>query len=346
MGHRPGAKLEDDLGGRMGWGTAERRCAQAAAILAALLGLGSAGAAQARDARQLSEFPDAPSALLSTSAEVQAESGTPTSAEDDGDADGQPKDQKKTRLPRCPDKDDGKAAASSSQGPPPLQGPPPCAMENQIQPIITLAPSKPLTSKEKGRLAFRDVIDPFNLVTIVGYSGVAIAANSHSAYGPGFAGWGRYTGYGFAQDIQVEFLQTYAIPSLVHQDPRYHRIPQATVKRRIWHAIEHTYVSQHDDGRPMPNYATLLTYPLSAELSDLYVPGIQTDLRSTGRRVAIGIATDPAAALTAEFLPDVAKRIHIHIVFVQEILNRMATGAPTVTTSSIQMDPAGAAGMQ
>jgi hypothetical protein len=79
----------------------------------------------------------------------------------------------------------------------------------------------------------------------------------------------------------------------------------------------------------MPNYATLLTYPIGAEISDEYVPGIQTDIKSTSRRVAIELATDPAGSLVAEFLPDVAKRIHIHIVFVQEILNRMVVGAPT-----------------
>jgi len=206
--------------------------------------------------------------------------------------------------------------------------PPPCPRENPIQLIVTSKNVGPLTSKEKGLLAIRDFVDPFNFATIAAYSVGAIAANAHSPYGPGLAGFGRLTGYGLAADARGEFFETYAIPSLLHQDPRYHRMPDANFKRRVWHAIEHTYVSQHDDGRPMPNYATLLSYPISGEISDLYVPGIQTDLRSTGKRVAIGIATDPAGALVAEFLPDVAKRIHIHIVFVQEILNRMVVGAP------------------
>jgi hypothetical protein len=89
-------------------------------------------------------------------------------------------------------------------------------------------------------------------------------------------------------------------------------------------------VSQHDDGRPMPNYATLGTYVISAELTNLYVPGIETDGASTVKRIGIGIASDPAGAIVAEFLPDVAKRIHIHIVFVQEIVNQMVVGSPSV----------------
>jgi hypothetical protein len=201
--------------------------------------------------------------------------------------------------------------------------------ENPIQPIVTSEHVQPLSSKEKGVLAVRDFLDPFNFITIAGYSAIVVATNSHTAYGSGFQGFAKLTGYGLAEDAQGEFLQTYAISSLAHEDPRYHRMPSASVKRRIWHAIEHTYVSRHDDGRRMPNYATLLTYPISGELCDLYVPGIQTDAASTARRVTIGIATDPAGAIVAEFLPDVAKRIHINILFVQEILNQAIVGAPS-----------------
>ena len=82
----------------------------------------------------------------------------------------------------------------------------------------------------------------------------------------------------------------------------------------------------------MPNFSTLLTYPITAELSNLYVPGVQKDAASTARRIGIGLATDPAGSIVAEFLPDVARRVHIHVVFVQEILNEMIAGAPATTS--------------
>lgn len=296
------------------------------ALLATLLGLAPAAGGQTA---QPANLPDAPSALLAqanldpnTDAQQTASAGTQGQVKTTPSA-------KHRELPPCPDANYPALNSPST----PVQSPPPCREENPIQPIVTSRRAKPLTSKDKARLAIRDFTDPFNFLTIAAYSAVAVAANSHSPYGPGFAGFGRLTGYGLAQDAQGEFLETYAIPSLVHEDPRYHRMPEATFGRRFWHAVEHTYVSQHDDGRPMPNYATLLSYPISAEISDQYVPGIQTDLPSTARRVVIGIATDPAGSLVAEFLPDVARRIHIHIVFVQEILNRMVVGAPTTTTA-------------
>jgi hypothetical protein len=195
----------------------------------------------------------------------------------------------------------------------------PCA-EDPFQLIVNPGDVTPLTPTQKGLLATRVTIDPFNLATVALYSGFYVGFNSHSAYGPGFKGFGRLTGYSLLGDAQGNFFGIYAIPTLAHEDPRYHRLPGRPVKIRILHALAHTIISQHDDGTLMPNYATLLTYPISAELSNLYVPGIGSNGPSTVKRIALGYATDPSSALIAEFLPDFAKRVHVHIVFVQQLL--------------------------
>lgn len=266
------------------------------------------------------DLPDAPSAQMSKSAEVDGQSQVSSSDTSEKDPDGM---SKSAPMRPCNDSD-------YTLDTMPLQGPPPCIPENPIQPFVTSIHIEPLSSKQKGVLAIRDVLDPFNFITIAGYSAIATAVDPHSAYGPGFKGFAKLSMYGVAEDVQGEFFQTWLIPSIAHQDPRYHRMPTANFRRRLWHAIGHTYVSQHDDGTKMPNYATLITYPISAELSNLYVPGIQTDGRSTVKRISIGIATDPAGAIVAEFLPDVARRIHIRIVFAQQILNQVMAGAPSV----------------
>ena len=38
-----------------------------------------------------------------------------------------------------------------------------------------------------------------------------------------------------------------------------------------------------------------------------------------------GYATDPIENEITEFLPDLAKRIHIHVIFVQRVLNQVAS---------------------
>lgn len=299
----PGAELRHDMMRDMPWAW---RFGRKRVAVAVLLGLSTAAGAQTSTA--MDELPDAPSALMSQAAADGSDAQKPTVSH-------------VVVLRPCNDSDYVMEKI-------PLQGPPPCIPENPISPYVTSAYVKPLNSHQKGTLAMRDFLDPFNFITIAGYSGIAVAANSHSAYGSGFGGWAKLTGYGLAEDAQGEFLETYAIASLVHEDPRYHRMPSGSMKRRMWHAVKHTYVSQHDDGRRMPNYATLLMYPISAALSNLYVPGIPTDAASTAGRVAIGIAADPAGAIVAEFLPDVAKHIHIHVQFAQELIDRAVTGAP------------------
>jgi hypothetical protein len=127
------------------------------------------------------------------------------------------------------------------------------------------------------------------------------------------------------QDATGEFFGSFLIPSLAHQDPRYFRMGEGSVRRRFFYAVSRTVVAQSDDGSRMPNYATLLTYPINAELSNLYVPGIHDDASSTMARIATGLAIDPANNLISEFLPDVARHINIRIIFVQRILNQVAS---------------------
>jgi hypothetical protein len=275
-----------------------------------------AGALKAQD------LPDAPSTLLDF-ADLSGEQSQQT----------MPQLPVPKPLPPC-----DKVNQATSIGPRaerPVQGEKrgqPCIQENPLQPIVSAKDLPALSSQEKGKLAARDIVDPFNLFTIGAYSGIVIASNAHTAYGPGWKGFGKLTGYSFLEDTQGEFFGTFAIPSLAHQDPRYYRMPGQPVARRLLHAIGHTVVTRHDDGSPMPNYATLLTYPISAELSNLYVPGIAVNAPSTTKRIGLGLATDPVGAIVAEFLPDVARRIHIRVVFVQQILQQVVAGAPSVSS--------------
>ena len=199
--------------------------------------------------------------------------------------------------------------------------------------LDTTAPS-PLTPTQKAHLALRDIIDPGNIATIAWTAAFTVATNSHTGYGPGWNGYTRALHYSFSQDATGEFFGTFLIPSIAHQDPRYHRMPNARVPRRILHALSHTLIAQSDGGRPMPNFSTLLTYPIAAEIGNLYVPGINGNGPSTVERILTGYATDPADNLVAEFLPDVARRIHIRVVFVQSLLNQVSSGqvglAPSV----------------
>jgi hypothetical protein len=183
---------------------------------------------------------------------------------------------------------------------------------------------KPLTPLEKGWLATKNVIDPFNVITVLGEAGISVAADSHSAYGPGFMGWQRYVGVSFTEDITGEFFGTFLIPSLVHQDPHYHRMPKASYKRRIFHAIDQIVWTEGDNGKGMLNYADLIGFGIDDEIANLYVPGRETNGAATAQRYGIALATAPIGNFITEFLPDVARHIHVQVVIVQRIINQVA----------------------
>jgi hypothetical protein len=182
-----------------------------------------------------------------------------------------------------------------------------------------------LTPEQKARLAFHNLKDPGNLVTIVGTAAFTIGIDPHTAYGPGWKGFGKNAGVSLLQDTTGEFFGTFLIPTLMREDPHYHRMPHASVPRRFVHALARTVIAQHDDGSAMPNYATLLNYPIGAEISNLYVPGIRGNGPSTVARIMTGYATDPIENEITEFLPDIAKHIHVHVIFVQRVLNQVAS---------------------
>lgn len=182
----------------------------------------------------------------------------------------------------------------------------------------------PLTPRQKGMLAFRNVVDPFNFGTIAVVSGVSTAADPHSPYGPGFPGFGRNFGVAYTETIVGEFFGTFLIPSITHQDPHYHRMPNASVQRRIVHCITEVGWTQSDYGTGMPNYATLFTTAIGDALGNLYVPGREVGWGAAAARWSTAIATDPIDNFVTEFVPDVARRLNLRIVLIQRVINEVA----------------------
>ena len=188
---------------------------------------------------------------------------------------------------------------------------------------------KPMTPTEKGWLAARNVVDPFNVLTILGISAISVAADSHSAYGPGFPGWGRYVGVSFTENITSEFFGTFLICSVAHQDPHYHRMPNASLRKRIVHAADQVVWTQGDNGKGMLNYSNLVGTLIDDEIGNLYVPGRRTNANATAQRYSIALATAPIDNFITEFLPDIARHIHVQVVVVQRIIDQIATDRGT-----------------
>jgi hypothetical protein len=102
-------------------------------------------------------------------------------------------------------------------------------------------------------------------------------------------------------------------------------MPDASIERRIAHAIYQVVWTQGDNGKGMVNYADLAGSAIEDEIGNLYVPAQETDLPASAERYGTGLATAPIDNFISEFLPDVARHIHIRVVLIQRIINHVAT---------------------
>jgi hypothetical protein len=188
------------------------------------------------------------------------------------------------------------------------------------------------TPRELAGIAWRGVADPFNLITIGATSAYSVATDSHSPYGPGMRGFAKLSGVALTQDMTGAFFGTFLIPSIDHQDPHYHRMPNASLVRRIAHCLYQPFWTDSDTGEGMVNYSTVVGSIADEAVDIAYVPYQQLGWGPSAERIATGWATDPIGNFVTEFVPDVARHINLNIVFVQRIVNRVAieegAGAP------------------
>jgi hypothetical protein len=204
-------------------------------------------------------------------------------------------------------------------------GPVPCTtcQLNRYQRFTNGPQERPITPRDKGWLAARNFLDPFSLVAVTGEAGISVAAASHSPYGPGMPGFGRSVGVSVTEDMTGEFFDTFLIPSPAHQDPHYYRMEHAPIHRRIGHAAVQVFWTRGDNGKGMPNYANLAGFALDDATANLYVPGRQTNFGASADRYVIDLASAPIGNFVNEFLPDVASHVHVQVVIIQRIINRV-----------------------
>lgn len=183
----------------------------------------------------------------------------------------------------------------------------------------------PFSPVQKFRLAVDNTMNPFNLLTITGEAAISIAANSHSAYGPGFPGWGRNVGVSFTQDMTGQFFGTFLIPTITRTDPHYHRRPDLSIPHRIFHCFYQIVWQRADVGRDTLNYSQIIAPIIDMSLANLYVPGQETHFSADAERYGVDLATAPIDNFITEFVPSIAAHIHTHVVFVQRIVNEVAT---------------------
>ena len=139
----------------------------------------------------------------------------------------------------------------------------------------------------------RDTYDPFSLLSNAFDAGSDQFSKRDPTFGQGVAGYGRRFRANFAQGTTSRFLSDFAYPTIFSEDPRYYRLPHGSARQRFFHAVEHTFVAQHDNDKPIFNASKWLGTASSVALSDVLHPGnergVVPALKSGGSSLAVGM---------------------------------------------------------
>jgi hypothetical protein len=117
---------------------------------------------------------------------------------------------------------------------------------------------QPLTKKQKFEEWAQATYDPSGIAT----AALEAATLEHSSSG-GFCDYG-HGGSGFAKcfgSLELDaagsgFLGDFLFPVLLHQDPRFFRLGEGSIRKRIWYAASRVFVTYNDSGHTVLAPAT------------------------------------------------------------------------------------------
>lgn len=171
----------------------------------------------------------------------------------------------------------------------------------------------PLSSKQKFRLMARTMIDPFTFASAGITAGLGQATNSFAQYGQGASGFGKRYGAGLADNADSNFFSNFVYPSLFKQDPRYFRVGEGPVKRRLWIALEEEFVARKDSGGHTFHFSNVLGAFTAGAISNAYYPPNDRGFELTVSRAATALGYGCLGDVLLEFWPDVDKKwFHKH----------------------------------
>lgn len=173
------------------------------------------------------------------------------------------------------------------------------------------AAGTPLTAKQKMRIALKDSFD-YPLIFIgAAYAGLYQAEDSHPQFGQGAKGYFRRFGTSYTDQLDGNMLSEGVLPVLFREDPRYFRMAEGPVKRRLWYAVSRIVVTRTDSGHSSLNFAELLGNGIAAGVGLSYYSD-DRDVSDYMQNWATQLATDAASQVLKEFWPDIKRKWHNH----------------------------------
>ena len=176
---------------------------------------------------------------------------------------------------------------------------------NRTAPV--LKDFKPITSREKFKIAMQDTFDPGTIALAAVFAGQAQLSAASPSFRQGAAGYGRYFAAQYSDFILGNYLTEAILPSALHQDPRYFRKGSGGWSR-LGHAAGQIFLTHNDSGRPAVNYSELGGNAAAVAISMSYYPDSRNAKDATVK-FGMQISVDVMSNILKEFWPEINRKL-------------------------------------
>ncbi|MFC6645356.1 hypothetical protein ACFQBQ_07100 [Granulicella cerasi] len=191
----------------------------------------------------------------------------------------------------------------------------------------------PLGWKYNFSIATKQAFDYSSFLFLGLTSITAEGMDSHPALGKGVPGFWAYTWRGFLDKTDGTYLSAWLLPSLLHEDTRYHPLGAGhSVVVRSLYVISRQGVAQTYGGRQTPNIAGLGGKVLTQVISRTYYPSSAATFSTLATKFGYSVMRDVAFSSIREFFPDIQAhyvRKHREKAAAQAERDAHAAGVPT-----------------
>lgn len=176
------------------------------------------------------------------------------------------------------------------------------------QPVIPPPP----TLHDRFNKYVRSTYEPGLLLPVLADSAYAHVTATHNQFGSDSAGFGERLGASTGMTEFHLFLEHFALAAVFHQDPSFQPLHVGTARQRAAYAITRVVVARGDDGRPMFNYARVISGFAGAGLANAFEPDERRSVGHTLGRALTGLASTAGMNLGREFWPEIRGLVRRH----------------------------------
>jgi hypothetical protein len=162
----------------------------------------------------------------------------------------------------------------------------------------------PIGPQDKMKIASQNAVDPVVYATT---TAVALATANYGRNAPGYV---KQYAASLADLTAASYLTTWALPSILHQDPRYVQRGSGGQLARMLYASSRVAVTATDAGEPQFNWSEVLGQFATASIGNIYYPVSGRTLSGTLSRWGTFMAMDALSYELKEFWPDVRRWLH------------------------------------